>query len=789
MRFFSSFVFSTLLAGEWALGESAFPSEQVVELVEFYCVDCHGGGIEKGDLDLEVLLEVPMAERVEIWEKALLRLDTRQMPPPAEERPDEDEYLAVIAALSGQLDGHALKHPKVAHGETLRRLTRTEYRNAVRDLVGIEVDVSELLPKDDASHGFDNVTVSNLSPTLLNRYLRAAQKISRLAVGRAPTSPEGRVVRIPADRTQDQHVPGLPLGTRGGALLKHNFPTAGTYEVALRLTRDRDERVEGLYGRHEVEVLVDGKRKGLMTIEPPKNRKDYSQVDVNLKSLIEVEGGPAELGVTFLAKPPVLLEKKREPYDASFNRHRHPRQSPALYQISILGPIERGEPKPFGILAEIGASLEGASPAEERAAAERILRPLIRKAYRRDLTEEDLVRPLLFFEEARAEVEAEAKGGFQAGMEAALSAVLVSPRFLFRVESDPFGLPAGTVYPLDGFTIASRLAFFLWSSLPDERLLDLASAGQLAKGEVLLAEARRMLADERAEALVTNFADQWLHLRNLDSVKPDLRLFPDFDDNLRLSFRRETELLFQAILREDRPVIELLTADFTFLDERLAVHYGVPGIYGSRFRRVEADKNGGRGGLLRQGSILSVTSYANRTSPVLRGNWVLENILGTPTPPPPNDIPALEEAVIAAGLPMRERLAAHSAKPSCATCHDLMDPIGFALENFDAVGRWRAFEEAVPVDSMGGMPDGRTFQGVEPLITGLAERPDLFARTLTEKLLIYALGRGLEASDQTALRIIIREAASNDFRFSDLVLGIVQSQPFTMRQTQPHNES
>ena len=330
----------------------------------------------------------------------------------------------------------------------------------------------------------------------------------------------------------------------------------------------------------------------------------------------------------------------------------------------------------------------GLSPQHQRAEAEKVLRPLMRRAYRRDVTEEDMARPMAFFDEASQE-------GFQAGMEAALSAVLVSPRFLFRIENDPPGLPPGMVYPLDDFTIASRLAFFLWSSLPDERLLDLASAGVLSEKEVLREEALRMLQDKRSDALVTNFAGQWLHLRNLDAVKPDLRLFPDFDDNLRTSFRRETELLFGTILREDRPVMDLLTADFTFLDERLAVHYEVPGIYGSRFRRVETGGDVRRGGLLRQGSILAVTSYANRTSPVLRGNWVLENILGTPTPPPPPDIPALEDAVIAADLPMRARLAAHSAKPSCATCHDLMDPIGFALENFDAVGRWREFEEAV----------------------------------------------------------------------------------------------
>lgn len=747
------------------------PAESVVDLVEFYCADCHGGGVEKGGLDLEALLEKPLTAHSEIWEKALLRLDTRQMPPPDEERPDEEEYQAVIAALAGQMDSAAKRLPKVTRGETLRRLTRTEYRNSVRDLLGLEVDVSELLPKDDSSHGFDNVTVSNLSPTLLNRYLTAAQKISRLAVGNAPASPEGRVFRLPPDRTQEKHVPGLPLGTRGGVLLPHNFPVAGTYEVSLRLTRDRDEMVEGLYEDHEVEVLIDGKRQSLLTVSPPKERKDYSQVDANLKCRIEVAGGPAELGVTFLAKPPKLLPAKREPYDASYNRHRHPRQSPALYQVSIVGPLERSEPQPFGVLAETGLS-----PVDERAAAVKVLRPLIRRAYRRDVSDEDLERPLEFFEEARGE-------SFQAGMEAALAAVLVSPRFLFRVEEDPLGLPPATVYPLDDFAIASRLSFFLWSSLPDERLLDLAASGELSQPEVLASEASRLLTDPRSDSLVSNFADQWLHLRNLDSIAPDLRLFPDFDDNLRQSFRRETELLFETVLREDRPVIDLLTADFTFLDERLAVHYGIPGIYGSRFRRVPLRKDSQRGGLLRQGSFLAISSYANRTSPVIRGNWVLEAILGTPTPPPPPDIPALDESVVSAQLPMRERLAAHSAKPACATCHDLMDPIGFALENYDAVGRWRSFEEAVPVDSLGGMPDGRTFHGVQPLIAGLAERPDLFARTLTEKLLTYALGRGLEASDQPAIREILRDAADRDYRFSHLVLGIVQSQPFTMSQT------
>lgn len=773
MRFFGSLLFSASLGLPLAQAEQVLPGEALLEFVEYYCADCHGGGVEKGGLDLEALLDQPMAAHSDIWERAILRLDTRQMPPPDEERPKEEEYRAMIEFLAGPFDREARRNPQVVRGETLRRLTRTEYRNAIRDLLALEIEVDELLPKDDASHGFDNVTVSNLSPTLLNRYLSAAQKVSRLAVGIAPKAPEGRVFRLPPDLTQEEHVPGLPLGTRGGVLLPHNFPTAGTYEIELRLTRDRDEKVEGLTAKHEVEVLLDGERVSLMTVSPPpRGSRDFSDVDAQLRCRVQVGAGAADLGVTFLAKAPTLDEGKREPYEASFNMHRHPRRSPALYQISITGPYELAEGEESASRELLFAGREGRTAADAR----EILRPILRRAYRREVSEEDMERPMAFFAEGSEE-------SFEAGLEAALSAVLVSPRFLFRVEEDPAGLPSGTVYPLDDFALASRLSFFLWSSLPDERLLDLAAAGELHKPEVLTAETRRMLSDDRAHSLVTSFADQWLHLRNLDSVQPDLRLFPDFDDNLRQAFRTETEMLFATVLREDRGVGELLSADYTFLNERLAAHYGIPGIYGSRFRKVALQPEWNRGGLLRQGSFLAVTSYANRTSPVIRGNWVLETILGTPTPPPPPDIPSLDDNVVAASLPMRERLAAHSAQPSCATCHDLMDPIGFSLENYDATGRFRLFEDAAAIDSRGGLPDGREFDGAGPLIEGFLERPDLFARALTEKLLTYALGRGTEASDQPAIRTIIRDAAARDYQLSDLVLGIVLSDSFTKSQT------
>jgi len=710
----------------------------MADFVDSYCIDCHGDGITKGGLDLGVITEADPAKHWQTWEHAILRMSSRQMPPPGKERPSGEEYEEILEKLANYLDSHAKNYPRLGRVPAMRRLTRTEYGNAIRELLGVSVEAGEMLPKDESSHGFDNITVGELSPTLLNRYISAAKKIARIAVGSSYDSPDLRVVRIPPDRSQKEHVPGLPLGTRGGVHFEHTFPVNGQYDFEIRLSRDRNDEVEGLIGgEHQIELLVDGEPVKKFTVERPKNR-NHNDVDSHLKVRLMVPAGNRKVGVTFLKKPTSILETKRQPYDAQFNFHRHPRQAPAIFQVTVTGPFGSRDTSPR--LTE--ADLPG----------------LMHRAYRRAVTEDDFIAIQPFLAE---------------GMEMAVAAILVSPRFLFRIENDPAELASGSIYRLSNSQLATRLSFFLWSSLPDDELLN----ADLTMPGVLERQVRRMLADQRAEALTTNFANQWLQLRNLDATTPDLRLFPDFDDNLRQSFKRETELLFQTVLLENRKVTDLLTPDFSFLNERLAKHYGIPHIFGSRFRRIALDSGMKRGGLLRQGSILTVTSYANRTSPVIRGNWVLENILGTPAPPPPPDIPSLDDVVVSGDLPMRARLAAHSQDKSCATCHDLMDPPGFTLEEFDAVGRFVTGK----IDAHGGLPDGRTFTGVAPLEKALLERPDLFARTVSEKMLTYALGRGVEYFDAPVLREIVR-ASAPDYRLADLILGITKSRPFTHRQ-------
>jgi hypothetical protein len=758
-------VLTFVAAPLWASPEPAV-------FLENHCIDCHDGGIKRGGLDLEAVMKDDVAAHRGIWEKAILRMHARQMPPMGEDRPGEAEYRETLAALEGYLDGVAAAHPDPGSVPAIRRLTRTEYGHAIRDLLGVEIDVSELLPPDELSHGFDNITVGTLSPALLGRYINAAQTISRMATGIPGGEAEVRVVRVPADRTQEEQVDGLPPGTRGGILFEHLFPVAGEYEIEVRLARDRNEEVEGLREPHQVEILVDGDLAVDFTVKPPPDR-DFSKVDAHLKQRLAVEAGQRTIGVTFPRKSSSLLETRRQPYASQFNMHRHARQAPAVYQVTVSGPHEVRPGDGSEVRKRIFTRMPQL-PEDEEACAEEILRPLLRMAYRRPVRAEDLEGPMGFFREAREE------GGFEAGIEMALTAILVSPQFLFRVEESPEETAAGEVFRLDDVALASRLSFFLWASIPDEELLEVAERGELSRPDILERQVRRMLADPKAAALVTNFADQWLHLRNIESLSPDARLFPDFDDNLRQAFRRETELFFASVLEADGRVTDLLKADYTFLNERLAKHYGIPHVYGSHFRRVENPP--GRGGLLRHASILAVTSYAHRTSPVIRGNWILENILGTPTPPPPPDIPMLDDLVVSESLPMRERLAVHREDRSCATCHNLMDPVGFALEHYDAVGRWRERDGDAPVDASGGLPDGQLFSGVDGLEEGLLKRPDLFARTVTEKLLTYALGRGLEAHDAPAVRRILHDSAAAEYRFSDIILGIAESLPFTHRK-------
>ena len=753
-----------------------------VALVEEYCVDCHDADTKKGGLSLDAIATDDVIRHADVWEKVIRKLRARQMPPIGKDRPDDATYDSVIATLENALDRAGAAHPNPGRTATLRRLTRTEYRNAIRDLLALDVDVTSLLPSDQSSYGFDNVTVGDLSPTLLDRYVSAAEKISHLAVGRPSHSPGGETIRIHADLTQEGHVEGLPIGTRGGAAVPHTFPRDGEYEIQVRLTRDRDELVEGLSEPHEIEILLDRQRVQLFTVKPPQreagvpdaDQPSQAKVDRHLNARVPVTAGPHVVGVTFIKKPSLLPETARQPYNAHFNSYRHPRIQPAIFSVSIIGPYGASAPGDTPSRRRLFVT-RPASRAQEDRAARRILASLMRRAYRRPVTDADLRGPLALFRSARAE------GDFDAGVEMALSAVLVSPEFLFRVERDPVGVPADTAYPIGDLELASRLSFFLWSSIPDDQLLDLAIAGKLHDPAVLEGQVRRMLADARSSALVNNFAAQWLHLRNLDSVAPDMRLFPDFDDNLRQAFRRETELLVDSVLREDRSVLDLLRADYTFVNERLAKHYGIPHVYGDRFRRITLDRDSWRGGLLRQGSVLTVTSYATRTSPVVRGKWVLDNLLGVPPPPPLPDVPALKDNTVDGNLAVRQRLAEHRKNPTCSACHNLMDPIGLSLERYDAIGRRRTLEAGVPIDVSGGLPDGSKFGDVDGLEAALLRRPELFVGAFVERLLTYASGRGVEYYDAPAVRAIVRDTRAQDYRMSSIILGVVKSTPFQMR--------
>lgn len=756
----------------------------VTTFVKKYCVDCHSNADPAGELNLQDF-DASTISKTELWdsaswEKIVKRLQSRQMPPVAADRPSEAEYIKTLGIMENILDEAAELFPLPGRTEAVRRLNRTEYRNAIRDLLAVDVDVESLLPPDPSGHGFDNVTVGELPPVLLSRYISAAEQISRLAVGGQQKTPGGITIRLPADRSQESHVEGLPLGTRGGTLLTHQFPVSGEYEIQLRLMRDRDENVEGLLEEHNIDVLVDRQPMHRFTVSPPRSnkakgwQKDDTLIDANLKKRFRVSAGPHQVGVTFPRKFSSLSEIRRQPFETNFNRHRHPRLTPALFEVSIVGPFETDGAGDTPSRRRVFGTLPPQASAAT-ASAEQTLRRLMRIAYRRPVNDSDLVVPMRFFEERFS------TDGFEVGIEAALTAVLVNPHFLFRAEVVSPEATAGSVYRVSNVELASRLSFFIWSSLPDEELLAHAEAGRLYDADVLESQVQRMLRDPRSESLVTNFAAQWLYLRNLDSFQPDRRLFPNFDDNLRHALRRETELLFESVLRNDSNVMELIQTDTTFLNERLAQHYGIPKVVGSQFRPVKLDAATHRGGLLRHGSILSVTSYATRTSPTIRGNWILENILGTPAPPPPPNVPTLQDKTATADVSIRERLAEHRANPACASCHDLMDPVGFALENFDAVGRWRDFDREQLIDSSGSLPDGKEISGLADLESGIMERPEMFVGTLAEKLLTFALGRGIEPTDAPAIRGIVRQANAHDNRFSAIILGIASSRPFQMR--------
>jgi hypothetical protein len=748
-----------------------------------YCGTCHNERVKSGGLVLTGLDVSRPATDAATWEKVVRKLRGRMMPPAGLPRPDDATYDRLASDLESALDAAAAQQPNPGRTDTFRRLSRIEYQNAIRDILDLEVDVSALLPKDDASHGFDNVANGELSPTLLERYLAAAQKVSRAAVGGPLPSPASHVVILPSDLTQDDHLEGLPLGSRGGTVVRYNFPLDGSYEIQIRLSRDRNENVEGLNEPQEVELTLDGQRVQMFGVKPNRNQSGIyyadEAVDKDLHTRIHVTAGPHEVGVLFPRRTFALEETERQPSLAHFNMDRHPRVQIALYSVSIAGPFTAGTVSDTPSRRRLFVCTP-TNAASEDSCARQIVSTVARRAFRRTVTPADIDAPMRFYKEARAD------GGFDAGIEMALRAVLASTEFLFRIERDPKNVAPQTPYRVSDVELATRLSFFLWSSVPDDELLDLAIAGRLSRPATLEQQVKRMLASPKSDALVTNFAGQWLYLRNLAAANPDARAFPDFDDNLRQAFRRETELFVDSIMREDRSALDLLRANYTFVNERLAKHYGIPNVYGSRFRRVSLGNDSVRGGLLGQGSILTVTSYANRTSPVLRGKWILENIVGTPPPPPPPNVPPLEDTDVEGKvLSMRERMAQHRASPACAGCHQLMDPAGLSMENFDAIGRWRLrTESGGDVDASGGLPDGSTFNGMSGLRAALLRKPDMFVGTLTEKLMTYGLGRGLEYYDAPSVRRIVAGARAQDYRFSSLVLGIVASDPFQMRMSQ-----
>ncbi len=754
-----------------------------------HCTSCHNSKLKTpaGSIAFDTLDVHNVTQAAVVWEKTIRKLRARAMPPPApgRTRPDEPWYDRFVAYLETTLDRAAAATPEPGRTATFHRLNRIEYRNAIRDLLALDIEVNGLLPTDDASHGFDNVNVSGLSPTLIEQYLSASRKISRLAIGRAPRTAEADTVVLPLDFTQDYHVEGLPYGTRGGTAFNYNFPVDGDYQFQIRLSRNRDEQVEGFSQPLEIELSLDGQRLQLFTLTPrapapgdmPEDGYggDDSQVDAGLKGRFPVKAGPHSVTVAFLKKPGVP-ETPRQAFKADYNG----RALAAIFSVSVAGPYDA---KGVGLTAsrERVFVCQPKSASVELACAKTIIQTLSRRAYRRPTTAADIDRLVKYYEQGRAE-----SGTFEDGVEMALRAILASPDFLFRINHDRSGVSAGTPYQISDIELASRLSFFLWSSIPDEELLDVAVRGRLRSQGMLERQVRRMLADKRSSALVDNFAEQWLYLRNLGAVAPDPKQFPDFDDNLRRAFRRETTLFFESIKTEDRSVLDLLDADYTFVNERLAQHYGIPNVYGTRFRRVSLPADSHRGGLLGQGSILTVTSYANRTSPVQRGKWVLENLMGMPPPPPPPNVPPLKENTPNSGkvLSVRERMVAHRANPVCASCHAVMDPIGLSMENYDATGGWRTKEGDNPVDASGGFMDGTAFTGADGLKKALLARPELFVTTYSEKLLTYALGRGLESYDAPAVRRIVREAAADKYRFSTIVVGIVKSTPFQMRKSE-----
>jgi hypothetical protein len=761
------------------------PSE-VRALLDRYCVTCHNQRLKTAGLELDRLDPGLIEQNAETWEKVVRRLRTGSMPPPGSRRPDQAGYATLTDALESALDASAMRAPNPGR-PSVHRLNRAEYANAVRDLLGVSIDPRTYLPADDSGYGFDNIAdVLSVSPGLLDRYLVAAGRIARLAVADPSIRPAVAKYRVPLYYLQEDRAgEDLPFGSRGGLAVRHHFPADGEYVVKVVLQRTGGDFIRGIGKPRRLEVRLDRARVKEFTVGGSGRGMAGAQGDFEVRF-------PAKAGTRLVAaafvREPALDEGVFQPRPpiASFAWANKIDAEPAIDTIEVHGPYNATSATDIRSWQSVFVCRPVSAP-EEESCARAVLSTLARRAYRRPIGDAD-VAPLMRFYQAGRE-----RGDFDAGIASAIERILVDPEFLFRIERPPANLAGGTPYRLSDLEIASRLSFFLWSSVPDDELLRAASEGRLKDPRTLEQQIGRMLADERSQALVENFAGQWLWQRNMRTHAPDTNIFPEFDENLREAFQTETQLFLESQLREDRPVTDLLTADYTFVNERLARHYGYEGVYGSHFRRVtQPDRR--RAGLLGQGSVLTVTSYAHRTSPVVRGKWLLENILGAPPPPPPANIPALREND-EKGKPasVRERLEEHRNNPICSSCHARMDPLGFALENFDATGKWRTVGEGgTGIDASGTLPDGTRFNGPAEFRTALLAHRDEFVGTLTEKLLTYAVGRGVEYYDMPEVRKILKSANAKENRWSALIAGVVNSTPFSMSvvpQQAPANEA
>jgi hypothetical protein len=758
-------------------------------LIKQYCVTCHNPRLKTGGLSLDGLDPAVAGEHSDLWEKVVRKVRVGMMPPSGAPRPNSDTTRAFVSSLEATLDRAAGASPNAGR-PMVHRLNRVEYAYAIHDLLDLEIDPVPLLPPDETGYGFDNVAdVLGVSPVLLERYLNAAGRVSALAVGDPTTVPGNQTFIIRQDVSQDRHIEGMPIGTFGGGLAKVNLPLDGEYVITAKLFRTNLGAMRGLELPNQFEVTLDGERVHLVQLG---GEKDYlahlanptvaaDEIDNRLTVRLKMKAGPHVLAVAWVQNS-AQLPWKLQPFLRSSIDTIDMTGRPHIDRFAISGPFAATGPGDTPSRRRV-FTCRPTTPSSEARCARTIISTLGRRAFRGQMTDADLRRLMTFYERGRAE------RGFEGGIQVALQRLLAAPKFIWRVEKDPADVPAGAPYHLRDLELASRLSFFLWSSIPDDELLEVARQGRLKNRTVLEQQVRRMFKDPKIERLVTNFAGQWLYLRNLKNHIPSSVDFPDFDDNLRQAFLKETELFVGSVMHEDRPVLDLMTADYTFLNERLAKQYGYPNIYGSHFRRVtHPDER--RWGLLGQGSILMVTSHTDRTSPVVRGKWILDNLLGAPPPNPPADVPPLKEEERTGKervRSMREKMVAHRANPACARCHQMMDPIGLALENFDAVGAWRDRDglslssAGTPIDASGQLLDGTKVDGVVTLRAALLRDPEIFIGAFTEKLLTYAMGRGVAYYDMPVVRAIVRDARPSGYKFSSIVFGIVESMPFQMR--------